>query len=91
MGGEPNTRTVSSNVEFHHPFTLAGLDGPQRPGVYRVETCERLLDTVSFTAYQRISTSIQLHGPSAGMIRMATIDPDELAAALARDSAAPNN
>jgi hypothetical protein len=91
VDGEPNTRTISTNVEFRHPFTLTGLDGPQPPGVYRVETYERLLDTVSFTAYQRISTSLELHGPSAGMIRTATIDPDELATALARDSAPPKN
>lgn len=91
MDGEPNTRTISTNVEFHRPFTLTGLDGPQPPGIYRVETYERLLDTVSFTAYQRISTSIELPGPSAGMTRTATIDPDELAAALTRDSASAEN
>ncbi len=78
-------------MEFRQPFTLSGLDGPQPPGVYRVETFERLLDTVSTAAYQRVSTSIELHGQFAGIIRTATIDPDELAAALARDSASADD
>jgi hypothetical protein len=87
VDGELNTRTIRTDVEFRHPFTLTGLDGVQPPGIYRVETFERLLDTVSTAAYQRVSTSIELHGPFAGIIRTATIDPDDLAAALARDTA----
>lgn len=74
-------------MEFRHPFTLTGLDGLQPPGIYRIETFERLLDTVSIAAYQRVSTSIELHGQFAGITLTATVDPDELMAALAQDSA----
>lgn len=83
---ELNSRTIRKDVEFRRPFILSGLDGPQPPGIYRVETHERLLDTVSVTAYQRVTTSIELHGQAAGIIRTATIDPEELEAALARDA-----
>lgn len=87
MDGELNTRTVTTNVAFRYPFTLTGLDGLQPPGIYRIETFERLLDTVSIAAYQRVSTSIELHGRFAGITLTATVDPDELTAALARDQA----
>lgn len=87
VDSELNTRTIRTNVEFRHPFTLTGLDGLQPPGIYRIETFERLLDTVSIAAYQRVSTSIELHGQFAGITLTATVDPDELTAALAQDLA----
>jgi hypothetical protein len=91
VDGELNTRTISTTVEFRHPFTLTGLDGLQPPGIYRVETFERLLDTMSVAAYQRVSTSIELHGQFAGITLTATVDPDELTAALAQDSASADD
>ena len=87
MAHDLNTRTTSTTVVFHHPFTLCGLDGVQPPGAYRIDTYERLLDTVSSTAYLRISTSIELQSQQPGVTRSATIDPAELDAALARDAA----
>lgn len=91
VDGELNTRTTTTNVEFRYPFTLTGLDGLQPPGIYRIETFERLLDTVSIAAYQRVSTSIELHGRFAGITLTATVDPDELTAALARDHASADD
>lgn len=81
-----NTRTCSSTVTFRRPFILSGLDGMQPPGTYNVEIQEGLLDTMTTCAYRRISTSIELHGQPAGIGRTATIDPQELADALARDA-----
>lgn len=82
-----NTRTTARTVEFRHAFTLAGLDGVQPPGLYYIERDEALQDTVTFTAYRHLSTSIQLHNQPAGIMRTATVDPDELEKALLRDAA----
>lgn len=82
-------RMTSRSVTFRRPFTLRGLDKAQPAGVYDVETEEELLDTVSFPAYRRISTTIALH-PRPGNLNLTTlvpIDPDDLDAALTRDAA----
>lgn len=84
-------RTSSGTVTFVRPFTLSGIDGPQPPGTYTVETDEDLLDGSSPPVYRRIATMIRLPGrPGSGeLVQVVTVDPDELAAALLRDGAAP--
>jgi hypothetical protein len=84
------TRTTKSTVSFARPFSLSGFDGEQPAGSYSVETDEELLEGVSFPAYRRMATMMQLDTPSrgsAGMLQVAVINPDELAAALAADAA----
>ena len=51
------------------------------------ETVEVTLDNLSFLAYRRVSTTIELPGVGAGSARrqVVTIDPLELDAALKRD------
>ncbi|MBW8726927.1 MAG: hypothetical protein JF625_17500 [Inquilinus limosus] len=84
-------RTSSRTVTFVRPFILSGIDGPQPPGTYTVETDEELLDGSSPPVYRRIATMIRLPGrPGSGeLVQVVTVDPDELAAALLRDGAAP--
>jgi hypothetical protein len=83
------TRTTKSTVTFKRPFSLSGFDGEQPAGSYSVETDEELLEGVSFPAYRRMATMMQLEAPargSGGSVQVAVIDPDELAAALATDA-----
>jgi hypothetical protein len=84
------TRTTKSTVIFKRPFSLSGFDGEQPAGSYSVETDEELLDSVSFPAYRRLATMMQLDaktvGPS-GILQVAVIDPLQLEAALAADVA----
>jgi hypothetical protein len=83
------TRTTKSMVTFMRPFNLTGFDGEQPAGSYSVETDEELLEGVSFPAYRRMATMMQLDAPrrgSAGVLQVAVINPDELAAALAADA-----
>ncbi|WP_052119875.1 hypothetical protein [Inquilinus limosus] len=84
-------RTSSGTVCFTRPFTLSGIDGPQPPGTYTVETDEKSLDGSSPPIYRRVATMIRLPGrPGSGeLVQVVTVDPDELAAALLRDAAAP--
>ena len=84
------TRTTKSTVIFTRPFNLSGFDGEQPAGSYSVETDEELLEGVSFPAYRRMATMMQLDASSrgsAGILQVAVINPDELAAALAADAA----
>ncbi len=83
-------RTTSRTVTFAHPFVVDGLDEPHPAGSYTVETAEELLQGLSFPAWRRLSTTIRLPGrPGTLVLReMATIDPEALDAALARDAAA---
>jgi hypothetical protein len=83
------TRTTKSTVTFTRPFSLSGFHGEQPAGCYSVETDEELLDGVSFPAYRRMATMMQLDASSrgsAGILQVAVINPDELAAALATDA-----
>lgn len=83
-------RTTSKTVTFTRPFVLDGLDGPHPAGSYTVETAEELLQALSFPAWRRLYTTIRLPGrPGASVLeQIATIDPEALDAALARDAAA---
>ena len=80
------TRTTKKTVTFTRPFSLSGFDGEQPAGSYSVETDEELLDGVSFAAYRRMATMMQLDAKS-GVLQVAVIDPLQLAAALAADAA----
>jgi hypothetical protein len=82
-------RTTKSTVTFKRPFNLSGFDGEQPAGSYSVETDEELMEGVSFPAYRRMATMMQLDASSrgsAGILQVAVINPDELATALAADA-----
>lgn len=83
------TRTIARTVTFARPFHVGGIDGVHPAGSYVVETDEELLEPLSFVAYHRLSTSIQLSPASGRTGRVETyfIDPAALDAALARDAA----
>lgn len=85
-------RTTKTTVTFTRPFSLSGFEGLQPAGSYSVETDEELLDGVSFPAYRRMATMMQLPAitakAAAGAARqVAVIDPLQLEAALAADVA----
>ena len=82
-------RTTQKTVTFTRSFTLDGSNEEFPAGAYIVETDEELLEGISFSAYRRILTLIHLHSERKfpGRMRMMTIDPDALEAALVRDTA----
>ena len=75
-------------MTFSRPFSLSDLDGMQPAGTYRIQTLDVALDSLSYLAYRRVSTTIEL--PSVGVARsrrhVISIDPLELETALNRDS-----
>ena len=80
-------RTHRETLTFAHPFTLSGVEDVQAPGAYTVQTDEELLEGLSFLAYRRVATVIFVplrHGGPRSL-QAITVDPRELADALARD------
>ena len=82
-------RTTRMSVAFLRPFSLPDLDGIQPAGAYRIQTVDVTLDNLSFLAYRRVSTTIELPavGTAGSRRQVITIDPVELEAALKRDPA----
>ena len=86
-------RTRKETVTFKRPFALRGMDrGIDRvwpPGVYDVETDEQLLHGVSVPAYRRLATWIRLPMKPGrpGVTEILNVTPEELDAALLRDTA----
>ena len=79
------TRSSSKQVTFNRPFILSGFDTIQAAGTYTVSTEEELLADMSFAAWKRTGTVMQLtRGASTEHV---TIDPEELHEALMRDGA----
>ena len=79
------TRVTSTTVTFVRPFILDGFGELQRAGSYVVDTEEELIDSLSLTAWKRISTVMQLS--RHGGIEYLPINPDQLSDALRRDGA----
>jgi hypothetical protein len=80
-------RTTRVSVTFTRPFSLGDVDGIQPAGTYRIETLEVTLDNLSFLAYRRVSTTIQLPavGTASSRRQVVDIDPLELERALQAD------
>jgi hypothetical protein len=77
------TRTL---VTFLHPFSFADI-GEQSAGTYTIETVEELLP-LSFVAYRRLSTTIEL--PAVGTTtlqrQIVAVDPADIAQAQEKDA-----
>ncbi|WP_454748272.1 hypothetical protein [Ciceribacter selenitireducens] len=82
------TRTKTRTVHFDRPFALFGLEGLQPAGDYQVQDDEEQITGISWLAYKRTATVIEIR---AGLTtsRIA-VDGDELEAAMARDQADAN-
>ena len=82
-------RTTRTTVTFRHPFSLKGAEGPLPAGDYRVLTDEEPIGGLPSPAYRRVATLIFSLVERPDAPPMFAIDPEDLAAALERDRAAP--
>ena len=80
-----STRTTSRSVTFKHPFFLNGFDALQAAGTYVIDIDEVAIENVSFPAWRRVATLMQVSVHGATEHR--TIDAAELDEALERDAA----
>jgi hypothetical protein len=81
------TRSRETTVTFRRPFALAEVDGPQPAGTYRIVTDDEEIEGISFIAYRRTATMLQVPSIDSrgGLTQYIAIDPVGLAAALAAD------
>ena len=77
-------RTTRSEVTFVHPFILNRTAEQLPAGRYEIETDEEEILASDRTAYRRIA--VYFYVSSGGSTRMLTVHPDDLDAALDRDS-----
>ena len=84
-----NTRTLRYTVEFKRPFKLPHVEGTQPPGIYQVEIEEERIDSMIVDAFRRLATRLYLMADPKmpGVREEVVVNPDDLAAALARDQA----
>jgi hypothetical protein len=82
-------RTTTRTVTFKHPFVIEGLEGWQPAGSYVVDTEEELLQGLSFPAWRRVHTSLQVpQRPGSWVTHQdVTVDPAIMDAALMADEA----
>lgn len=80
-------RTTETTVTFRHPFTLAALDETQPAGTYRLVIDEEEILGLSFLAFRRTATMLQIPSIAdpAPLHQTFVVDPTELAAVLERD------
>ncbi|MDQ8698146.1 hypothetical protein [Hyphomicrobium sp. LHD-15] len=83
------TQTTRSIALFQAAFTLCGIDGELPAGSYRIETEEEVIESLSFVAFRRLETTIELPAIGSASLKrqIITIDPLDLAAAQLRDAA----
>lgn len=76
-------RTTRASVTFKSPFRLSVFDEPLPAGQYDIDTEEEAVEGNERTVYVRVATLLQLR--TSGKVQTVTIDPQELATALAAD------
>jgi hypothetical protein len=79
-----STRSRSRSVTFRRPFFLTGFEAEQAAGTYVINVEEEAIEDVSFPAFRRVSTQMQV--PSLGATEHRLINPAELDEALAQDA-----
>ncbi len=80
-------RLTRKTVDFKHSFSLAGIDFRLEAGTYLVETHEEVIEGLSFVAFRRVSTTIEIPDKMYGRAsrQIMTIDPADLEAAQRLD------
>lgn len=83
-------RSTRMTVNIPQAFSLRGCGQTLKPGIYLVETDERLLESLSFCSYQRTKTFIHLHRKLGrpGTDRILSVSGDDLDTAISIGQAA---
>jgi len=81
-------RTTESEVTFSHPFILSSLFMPLDAGIYRLVVDEELIEGLSFPAYRRTGTHLEIPaiGAKMGSRQFLQVQPEEIEAALHKDA-----
>ena len=82
------TRTLTSTVTFAHPFRLRGETTEFPPGAYRVVAEEQLMQSLSFEAFLRLSTHIEISS-RPGVVSQVEVAKEELERMIEQDGVWP--
>ena len=84
-------RSRRETVTFKHPFRLRGVDRLLPAGSYKVITDEEMIEGLSFAAFRRVATMIEVRAEIGMAIEMISIGSVDLADAQRIDASAPND
>jgi len=81
-------RTTETQITFEHPFILDGLVAPLQAGTYRLVVDEELIEGLSFSAYRRVGTHLEIPAISAvtATRQFLQVTAAEIESALLRDA-----
>lgn len=81
-------RTTETEITFHKPFRLESLVEPQEAGTYRLIVDEELIAGLSFPAYKRVVTHLEIPRQSSSSIvrQRLQVSYDDVHRALALDA-----
>ena len=81
-------RTTYSEITFANPFVLEALVAPLEAGTYRLVVDEELIEGLSFSAYRRVATHLEIPAISAQTIKrqFLQVSTAEIEDALQKDA-----
>ncbi|KJF67663.1 hypothetical protein [Rhizobium nepotum] len=82
-------RITETEITFTHPFRLEALSELLGAGTYRLVVDEELIEGLSFTAYRRVATHLEIPAISIAVARrqFLQVSSTEIDEALALDDA----
>ena len=83
-------RSRRETVTFRHPFRIRGVDRLLPAGSYEVITDEEMIEGLSFAAFRRVATMIEVRAETGMAIEMISIGSVDLADAQRIDASAPS-
>jgi hypothetical protein len=85
-------RSRRETVTFKHPFLIRGVDRVLPAGSYKVITDEEMIEGLSFAAYRRVATMIEIPAKASPSLAMEliSIGSVELSDAQRIDASAPD-
>ncbi len=81
-------RTLESEITFSRPFALSPLVVPLDAGTYRLFVDEELIEGLSFPAYRRTATHLEIPalGVSIGTRQLLQVHPRDVEEAMKKDA-----
>lgn len=81
-------RTAESEITFRHPFVLSCLVAPLEAGTYRLVVDEELIEGLSFSAYRRVATHLEIPALAVAAVtrQFLQVSAAEIESALLKDA-----
>ena len=83
-------RSRRETVTFRHPFRIRGVDRVLPAGSYEVITGEEAIEGLSFAAFRRVATMIEVPAEVGRAIELISIGSVDLSDAQRIDASAPD-